>query len=93
MGQNTFKIAFEDGTTKTATIDIISPKDVVMFVAGTTDPVNTTAANHQANKSYWRNNKTSFNNLRAGTFILKMNFLAGLEIIIIQTEPRAQIDC
>jgi hypothetical protein len=28
--------------------------DVVMFVAGTTDPINTTGAKHQANKDYWR---------------------------------------
>jgi hypothetical protein len=28
--------------------------DVVMFVAGTTDPINTTGAKHQANTEYWR---------------------------------------
>lgn len=74
MGQNTFKIAFEDGTTKTASIEIISPKDVVMFVAGTTDPINTTAANHQANKDYWRREVSEFKNLRASVKELKPQF-------------------
>ncbi|MFK7051031.1 hypothetical protein FLACOL_00536 [Flavobacterium columnare] len=34
--------------------------DVVMFVAGTTDPVNTTGLKHQANTDYWRASKTNF---------------------------------
>jgi len=75
MGQNTFKIAFEDGTTKTASVEIISPKDVVMFVAGTTDPINTTGANHQANSDYWRHPIEDSKNLRAGIKELKSQFL------------------
>lgn len=34
--------------------------DVVMFVAGTTDPVNTAGLKHQANTDYWRSSKTNF---------------------------------
>ncbi|MGU3373617.1 hypothetical protein [Chryseobacterium sp. M5A1_1a] len=34
--------------------------DVVMFVAGTTDPVNTEGLKHQANTNYWRNSQTNF---------------------------------
>ena len=74
MAQNTFKIAFEDGVTKSASINIISPKDVVMFVAGTTDPINTTAANHQANRDYWRSTKADLKNLRASVKELKPQF-------------------
>ena len=74
MGQNTFKIAFEDGVTKSASINIISPKDVVMFVAGTTDPVNSTAENHQANRDYWRSEKEDLKNLRASVKDLKPQF-------------------
>ncbi|WP_397363473.1 hypothetical protein [Olleya sp. R77988] len=74
MGQNKFKIAFEDGTTKTASINIISPKDVVMFVAGTTDPINTTAANHEANSDYWRTTKNGLKNIRASVADLKPQF-------------------
>jgi hypothetical protein len=34
--------------------------DVVMFVAGTTDPVNTTGLKHQANTDYWQASKDNF---------------------------------
>lgn len=34
--------------------------DVVMFVAGTTDPVNTTGLKHQANTDYWQSSKDNF---------------------------------
>lgn len=34
--------------------------DIVMFVAGTTDPVNTAGLKHQANTDYWRSSKTNF---------------------------------
>ncbi len=34
--------------------------DVVMFVAGTTDPVNTTGEKHQANTDYWQASKDNF---------------------------------
>lgn len=34
--------------------------DVVMFVAGTTDPINTTGKKHQANTDYWRSSKENF---------------------------------
>ncbi|MEL0644956.1 hypothetical protein V6251_11235 [Olleya sp. Ti.3.14] len=74
MGQNTFKIAFEDGVTKSASINIISPKDVIMFVAGTTDPINTTAANHQSNRDYWRSTKADLKNLRASVKEFKPQF-------------------
>lgn len=74
MAKNTFKIQFEDGTTKTANVTIISPKDIVMFVAGTTDPINTTGAKHQANRDYWRTEKKDFKNLRASIKDLKLQF-------------------
>jgi hypothetical protein len=31
----------------------VPPKDILVFVPGTTDPVNSTAEQHQANKTYW----------------------------------------
>lgn len=34
--------------------------DIVMFVAGTTDPINTAGLKHQANTDYWRSSKTNF---------------------------------
>lgn len=34
--------------------------DVVMFVAGTTDPVNTEGLKHHANTSYWRSSQNNF---------------------------------
>lgn len=34
--------------------------DIVMFVAGTTDPVNTTGQKHQANTDYWQASKDNF---------------------------------
>lgn len=34
--------------------------DVVMFVAGTTDPVNTAGLKHQANTNYWRSSQNNF---------------------------------
>lgn len=74
MAENTFTLTFEDGVTKSASIKIIGPKDVVMFVAGTTDPINTTAENHQANKKYWRKEENDFRNLRAGVKELKPQF-------------------
>lgn len=46
--------------------------DVVMFVAGTTDPVNTTGLKHQANTDYWQSSKDNFwNKIKA----LKPQFL------------------
>lgn len=34
--------------------------DIVMFVAGTTDPINTDGKKHQANTDYWRSSKSNF---------------------------------
>jgi hypothetical protein len=34
----------------------VPPKDILVFVPGTTDPVNATPAQHQANASYWAEN-------------------------------------
>jgi len=51
---NKFKLEFEDGTTETVTAEIKPPKDIIQFVAGTTDPVNMHSLKHQANKEYWR---------------------------------------
>ena len=51
---------------QTAQLKVIPPTDIVMFVAGTTDPINTTAENHQANKGYWRDVKKSQENLWKG---------------------------
>lgn len=46
--------------------------DVVMFVAGTTDPVNTAGQKHQANTDYWQASKDNFwNKIKA----LKPQFL------------------
>ncbi|MEN7551233.1 hypothetical protein AAG747_25165 [Rapidithrix thailandica] len=39
---------------KSARIKVVGVKDIIMFVPGTTDPLNLTGANHQANKDYWR---------------------------------------
>lgn len=50
---NKFRLEFEDGTTQTVQAVIKPPKDIVQFVAGTTDPINITALKHQANKDYW----------------------------------------
>ena len=41
---NKFRLEFEDGTTKTVKAVIKPPKDIVQFVAGTTDPINTDSA-------------------------------------------------
>jgi hypothetical protein len=34
--------------------------DIVMFVAGTTDPINIKGEKHQANKNYWRDSQKNF---------------------------------
>jgi hypothetical protein len=34
--------------------------DIVMFVAGTTDPINIKGEKHQANKNYWRDSQNNF---------------------------------
>ncbi len=51
---NKFRVEFEDGATKTVKAKIKPPKDIIQFVAGTTDPINTHGLKHQANKDYWR---------------------------------------
>lgn len=68
---NSFKLEFEDGTTETLMCEIAPPKDVVQFVAGTTDPVNTTGLKHQANKEYWE----GVDNFWAGVKELKPQYL------------------
>jgi hypothetical protein len=35
-------------------------KDIIMFVAGTTDPINITAHKHDANAGYWRDSQKNF---------------------------------
>lgn len=60
---------------QTAKLNIILPKDIVMFVAGTTDPINTTALQHQANKEYWRNVKEDQKNLWKSIKELKPQYL------------------
>lgn len=52
--ENKFRLEFEDGTTKTVKAEIKLPKDIIQFVAGTTDPVNTKGIKDEANKDYWR---------------------------------------
>lgn len=42
----------------------IPPKDLLVFVPGTTDPINATAALHQANRTYWEENKPLFDKVR-----------------------------
>lgn len=58
-------------------------RDIVMFVAGTTDPVNTTGEKHQANTKYWQaidaklkqKTKESFNNFWHKIQEIKPQFL------------------
>ncbi|QCE41816.1 hypothetical protein [Psychroserpens sp. NJDZ02] len=57
MAVNTFKLEFEDGVTKTLEVVVVSPTDIIMFVAGTQDPVNIAALKHQANHNYWKDSK------------------------------------
>ncbi len=68
---NKFKLEFEDGTTQTVTAEIKPPKDIIQFVPGTTDPVNTTGLKNQANKEYWR----GVDNLWANVKELKPQYL------------------
>ncbi len=57
--------------------------DIVMFVAGTTDPVNTTGEKHQANTEYWQaidaqlkqKTKESFNNFWHKIKDIKLQYL------------------
>lgn len=70
MGNN-FRLEFEDGTTKTVDAVIKPPKDIIQFVAGTTDPINTHGLKHQADKEYWR----GANNLWKQVTELKPQFL------------------
>jgi hypothetical protein len=35
-------------------------RDIIYFVAGTTDPININSEKHQANKKYWRDNQKNF---------------------------------
>ncbi len=51
---NKFRLQFDDGTTKTVAAEIKPPKDIIQFVDGTKDPINTTGLKNQANKEYWR---------------------------------------
>jgi len=69
---NKFRIEFKDGATKSASVKIKPPKDIVMFVAGTTDPINLTGENHQANNKYW---KDSLDNFWGGVKKLKPQYL------------------
>lgn len=66
-----FKLEFEDGATETVSAEIKPPKDIIQFVAGTTDPVNTTGLKNQANKDYWR----GVDNLWADVTELKPQYL------------------
>lgn len=59
-GGNKLRLEFEDGTTKTASVKIKKPTDIIEFVAGTTDPINTAGLKHQSNKEYWRGKKDNF---------------------------------
>ncbi len=60
MAVNTFKLEFEDGVSKSLNVKVVGFKDIIMFVPGTTDPLNTTNLKHQANKNYWRNSQENF---------------------------------
>lgn len=66
-----FKLEFEDGVSDTVTAEIKPPKDIIQFVAGTTDPINTTSLKNQANKDYWR----GVDNLWADVKKMKPQFL------------------
>lgn len=82
---NASKVVTQDGTEKGVFLG--SPKappktkkirDIVMFVAGTTDPLNTTGEKHQANTNYWRGinkkNEVSKDNFWAKIKDLKLQF-------------------
>lgn len=56
---------------QTAVLKVIPPTDIVMFVPGTTDPINVEGLNHQANKDYWRDVKESQENFWKG--VLNLN--------------------
>lgn len=61
-----------DGNTKSsAELEIKPPKDIIQFVAGTTDPINLHGLKNQANKDYWR----GADNLWANVKKLKPQFL------------------
>lgn len=60
---------------QTAKLNVVLPKDIIMFVPGTTDPINTTALQHQANKEYWRNVKEDQKNLWKSIKELKPQYL------------------
>ncbi|WP_394750694.1 hypothetical protein [Spongiimicrobium salis] len=74
MGKHTFKLQLA-GQERSASVDILEVKDIVMFVAGTTDPINTVPANHQANKTYWQGENGDLNNLWSQVKALKPQYL------------------
>ncbi len=74
MSENTFKIEV-GGFTATASVKVKTPKDVVMFVPGTTDPTNMKALNHEANRSYWRQKEKDTDNFWSAVKKLKPQFL------------------
>ncbi len=74
MGQHTFKLQI-GGQERSASVDILEVKDIVMFVAGTTDPINTTGGNHHANKTYWQGEKADLENLWSAVKELKPQYL------------------
>ncbi len=58
MAVNTFKLEFDDGVNQSLEVVIVSPTDIVMFVAGTTDPGNTFGKKYDANSTYWTDRVT-----------------------------------
>lgn len=74
MGKHTFELQIA-GQQRSASVDILEIKDIVMFVAGTTDPVNTVAENHQANKTYWQGEQGELDNLWRKVKALKPQYL------------------
>lgn len=66
---------------QTAQLKVIPPTDIIMFVAGTTDPSNTSALNHQANKEYWRDIKEPKEGLWFGVKESQENFWQGIKKI------------
>lgn len=57
MFKNDFTLELKDGETKTVSLKIKPPTDVLMFVPGTTDPTNNKSLLYEANASYWRGKK------------------------------------
>ncbi len=62
---NKFRLRFDDGTTKTVNAKIKLPTDIIEFVAGTQDPINTKGLKHEANANYWKGTENFLEGVKA----------------------------